>query len=400
MLHAVRRYRRQFYRASAHIAGQSLVAIWLLCLSGCAGRALTPVLDAQIGPADILAGRPIIGDGPMPSTGVDTGAILAVDADMRRFIDRFVDRKSRGELRLEELVRAIISDGSFGLVYEETTRTASGTFAARSGNCLSFTNMFVAMARDVGLDARFQEVDIPPDWSLRNDTFVLNRHVNVNIRLTYGREHIVDFNIDDFRSTYGRRQIPDQRAFAHYYNNQGVARMLSGKQAEAFALLRTAIDLDRTFVPAWSNLAALYHRAGEPAYAEAAYLQALRLQPGDLVSMSNLSRLYQAQGNAKLAAYYMRRARDHRQRNPYYRYYLARQAFLARHYAEAIGHLEYAVRKKKWEDSFYFLLGLSYLQQGDERQARKWLSKAEEVAQSDTLKRNYHSKIDLLLPDG
>ncbi|MFQ5635217.1 MAG: hypothetical protein ACE5G3_07790, partial [Gammaproteobacteria bacterium] len=63
----------------------------------------------------------------------------------------------------------------------------------------------------------------------------------------------------------------------------------------------------------------------------------------------------------------------------------------------AIDHLEYAVRKKEWEDSFYFLMGLSYLQLGKEKKARRWLEKAETVAQDDVLKRNYRSKIDLLL---
>ncbi len=376
---------------------KSLAAICLLCLAGCASQSTVPVLDDRIGPAEVLAGWPIIGAGSIPSPDVETSAILAVDADMRLFIDKFVDRKGRNDLKLEELIRAIISDGSFDLQYDESTRTAAGTFAAHSGNCLSFTNMFVAMARDAGLEASYQEVDIPPDWSLQNEAYVLNRHVNVNIRLIYGREHVVDFNIDDFRSTYNRRRISDQRAFAHYYSNKGVEQMLSGNLAAAFAMFHTAIGLDRDFTPAWSNLAALYNRAGEPAYAEAAYLEALRLQPGNLVSMSNLSRLYSAQGKDKLSAYYLNRAHTHRQRNPYYRYYLARQAFLARDYSEAIEQLEYAVRKKKWEDSFYFLLGLSYLQQGDEQKARKWLNKAEKVAQSVALKRNYQSKIDLLL---
>ena len=50
-------------------------------------------------------------------------------------------------------------------MYDEITRTASETFRARRGNCLSFSNMFVAMARDVGLDVQFQEVEIPPDWT-------------------------------------------------------------------------------------------------------------------------------------------------------------------------------------------------------------------------------------------
>jgi Flp pilus assembly protein TadD len=114
--------------------------------------------------------------------------------------------------------------------------------------------------------------------------------------------------------------------------------------------------------------------------------------------MSNLSRLHAAQGNDELAEYYENQVRYHRKRNPYYRYHLARQAFLERDYETSIGHLKYAVDRKQWEDSFYFLMGLNYLQLGDEAEARHWLEKAEELAESNALKRNYQSKIDLLLP--
>jgi Flp pilus assembly protein TadD len=86
----------------------------------------------------------------------------------------------------------------------------------------------------------------------------------------------------------------------------------------------------------------------------------------------------------------------HRNQNPYYRYNLAREAYSVQDYDTAIGHLKYAVRKEKNEDQFYFLLGMSHLQKGDERTARRWLARAEEVAATDALKRRYSSKIDRL----
>ena len=94
---------------------------------------------------------------------------------------------------------------------------------------------------------------------------------------------------------------------------------------------------------------------------------------------------------------YRDRVIDHRQHNPYYRFQLAREAFLAQDYDAAIRHLNYAIRKKKNEDQFYFLLGLSHLKKADEQAARRWLSRAEEVAATDALKRRYSSKIDILL---
>ncbi len=376
------------------------ITVLAVLAAGCAGQP-RPAEDSaatQISADALLSGSVFALDDSDPATVVlDAAAILAVDDAMRAFIGEYVDPRSSNYLKLQQLVRAIIGDGSFGLVYDEQTQTASGTFHARAGNCLSFTNMFIAMAREVGLHASYQEVEIPPDWTMSGDAYVLNRHVNVHVDLGTTGEHVVDFNIDDFKSTYERRQISDERAYAHFFSNKGVERMQAGDQAGAFVAFRTALTFDRTFAAGWSNLAALYNRAGRPEFAEAAYLEALRVRPNELLAMSNLARLYRARGDDELASYYEGRVDYHRDRNPYYRYQVARQAFLARDYPTAIDNLEFAVRKKEWEDSFYFLMGLSYLQLGDEQAARRWLEKAESVADGDALKRNYQSKIDLLL---
>jgi len=378
------------------------LALLVLVLAGCATQP-HPRMDAvaaDISVEELLSGAALGIDPAVFADSellIEADQILAVDDDMRAFVASYVDPGSSAYLRLQQLLRAIITDETFGLTYDETTQTASATFHARAGNCLSFTNMFIAMAREANLEVSYQEVDIPPDWSMRGDTYLLSRHVNVHVDLGPEREHVVDFNIDDFKATYDRRDISDERAYAHFFSNKGVERLQAGDTTGAFLLFRAALEFDAGFAAGWSNLGTLYGRVGEVAYAEAAYLQALRLQPDELLPMSNLARLYGTQGNEELASYYRDRVAYHRDRNPYYRYQLARQAFLERDYEAAIENLEYAVRQKQWEDSFYFLMGLSYLQLGDERQARRWLQKAESVADSDSLKRNYQSKIDLLL---
>ena len=316
---------------------------------------------------------------------------------MKDFLDAHVARTAGRVTRLRQLARAIVGEARFGLEYDETTRTAPETFRTRRGNCLSFSNMFVAMARRVGLDVDYQEVDVPPDWSFKDDAFVLNRHVNVLVDLGKEGEHVVDFNMDDFRTTYDRRRISDARALAHFYNNLAVERMQADDTASALLYFRRATVHDSLFSPAWTNLGILYLRKGHPDYAEAAYLRALKADERDLVAMSNLANLYERRGDQEPAALYRSRVIDHRERNPYYRLQLAREAFLAQDYDGAIRHLNYAIRKKKNEDQFYFLLGLSYLKKGDEQAARRWLSRAEEVAATDALKRRYSSKIDILL---
>jgi len=376
------------------VIGAALPCLLALAL-GCASA--PPTRDGVgITPDELRAGA-VLGEAQDPSSLVGAEEVLAVSAEMQAFLDVHVARSADRVTRLRQLAHAIVGEATFGLEYDETTRTASETFRTRRGNCLSFSNMFLAMARRMGLDVDYQEVDVPPDWSFKDDAFVLNRHVNVLVNLGKEGEHVVDFNMDDFRTTYDRRAIPDARALAHFYNNLAVERMQAGDTAAALIYFRRATVHDPRFSPAWTNLGILYLRKGHPDYAEAAYLQALKADGGDLVAMSNLANLYERQGDQERAALYRNRVADHRERNPYYRFQLAREAFLAQDYDLAIRHLNYAVRKKKNEDQFCFLMGLSYAKKGDEPAARRWLTRAREVAATDALKRRYSSKIDILL---
>jgi Flp pilus assembly protein TadD len=374
------------------VAGIMLVSALLVI--GC--TTVRPTREAHaITPDMLLEARPIVADGELADS--PNRDVLVLDDEMLRFLDRFVDADQSDRMKLRQLLSAIMDEGSFGLVYDTRTRTAAETFHERRGNCLSFTNMFVAMARRVGIDARFQEVDIPPDWTVLGGAFVLNRHVNVFIELQSTIKHIVDFNIDDFRASYDRRQVPDRRALAHYYNNIGVERMAAGDTIQALLHFRIAIEKDRRFSPAWGNLGTLYRRNGLPAYAEAAYIQALDTNPRDLVAMSNLAALYRQQGDAERADAYRRRVEQHRITNPYYRFRLASNAYRAGDYDASIAHLKFAIRKKDNEDAFYSLMGLNHLKKGDEKSARRWLERAVRVAEDAGSGQDSYSKLEKLL---
>lgn len=377
--------------------GRTLTACLLTLALGCTSG-LSSRDGTKISPNDLLAGGPLGAEEDPPGL-VGNEDVLALSPEMREFLDSNVHRKATIGVRMNELIDAIINK-DFGLEFDGKTRTASETFELRRGNCLSFSNLFVAMARSVNLEATYQEVEIPPDWTFQHDVFVLNRHVNVHVDMGTLDDHVVDFNIDDFKSSYNVSRISDARARAHYFNNMGVESMQAGETASALAYFRRAIaENDRQFSPAWTNLGTLYSRNGQPEYAEAAYLLALRVDDGDLVAMSNLAGFYEQQGDAELAAMYRKRVADHRRENPYYRYQRAREAYAAGEYATAINHLKYAIRYKKNEDEFYFLLGMCYLKKGDERAARRWLARAKEVAATDALKNRYSSKLELLLSE-
>jgi Flp pilus assembly protein TadD len=323
--------------------------------------------------------------------------ILELSPEMIEFMDRWVDPHGGEYFRLWGLLYAVMGDGTFDVIYDGTTRTAQETFRAQRGNCLSFTNMFVAMSRYLGMDSNFQEVMVPPDWSVSGETLIFNLHINAQVDLKTHTDQMVDFNMYDFRLRYDRQIVSDSRARAHYFNNMGVEQMLEGDTLMALANFRESITTDHSFSPAWINLGILNNRGGYPNYAEAAYLQALYIDDSNLVAMSNLAGLYEQEGRTELAAQYRSKVKFHRMRNPYYHYQLARTAFDIGDYQTAIDHLKIAVRKNKNDDTFYFLMSLSYLKSGETEAAQRWMKKAEEVAEMDDDKKKYHRKLDMLM---
>lgn len=312
--------------------------------------------------------------------------VFGLSPDMVAFLEANVGGKT-DERTFVALINAMETFGIRQLVYDNETRTASQTFEERLGNCLSFTNMFLVMARQVGLRAKFQEVSISPEWIKQGEMQVLRRHVNVHVRLTgKGKsmdrmgDRVVDLDDEGGPLATVETIISDGRALAHFYNNWAVDSLETGDLDLAFAYARKAIvDGDAEFSPAWGLIGVLYRRADRLDLAEAAQLRALQAEPSDTVAMSNLQRLYASQGRDELADYYQSQVMGHRLKNPYFRLELAREAYEEEDYRTAVGHLRKAVSMKDDESEFYFLLRDSYYQLGDILKARKYHARAHKL---------------------
>lgn len=378
-----------------HRAALGLLALVAAC------TAPLPPGAGRISPEQLLDGGPLTGGtAPVSLPDVD---ILALDDDMRRFVAERVPGTGADGWRLRQLLRRLLQDEGHVIEYQERTYTAAEAFHLRRANCLAFTNLFVALAREAGLTVHFQEVDVPPDWSRTGGLLVQSRHMNTLVEVGPGSEQIVDFNMPDFRASYERRVVSDARGRAHYYSNVAAERLEAGEFVPALQNFRKALAADPAFVPAWINLGSLYQRAGQPAWAEAAWRHSLELAPREFVALSNLERLLRSTGRPAEADEFRRRLEQHRQQNPYYRYQLAQAAYAAQDYAGAIRHLRFAIARKANEDRFYALLGLAYVRRGDADSGRRWMAHAEELAGDDSLKQAYHGKLERLrrnqLPD-
>jgi Flp pilus assembly protein TadD len=224
--------------------------------------------------------------------------------------------------------------------------------------------LFVALARGAGLDARYQIVDMPPDWSSESEFVVIRQHINALVRSSSMLDYVVDFNQERAEDRYRKRIVDDDHALSLFYNNLGTEALIRKDFEPAFLYLRESVRVSPRMTMPWINLGALYSRAGLPDRAEAAYLHALALDPTERSALNNLATLHAAQGEQELAEAYQRRVRRYQLTNPYYRYALAQRAYAEGRFDDAVGQTRKALRLKREEPNFYVLLGSAYLKMG------------------------------------
>ncbi|HEU4620379.1 MAG TPA: tetratricopeptide repeat protein [Gammaproteobacteria bacterium] len=331
---------------------------------------------------DLLSGTALFGE-PVTEPAVSLDDVFALDADMRAFVEQRVADAGSMPNKLRRLLEGMQTAGLFSLDYSvAATRTVAETFHDRVGNCLSFTMLFVALARAAGVDARYQMVDVPPSWSAESGFVVLTNHINARVRGRGQPDYVVDFNQEEFKSHYVTHGVSDRYAAALFYNNKGVEALLDEDYRASFVNFRAAIETYPDLAAAWVNLGLLYSKRGRPEQAEAAYQKALDLDDDNQTAMTNLAALYTRAGDAERAELYRQRIRRHQQQNPYYHFFLARAAFEQKHFAEALELVDKALKLKR-DEQFYLLQGQAFDRLGESRNAASSFARARQVALKD-----------------
>jgi tetratricopeptide (TPR) repeat protein len=354
-----------------------LSVVTAVALQACATTTVTSPQAPAISDAALLSGE-VLGwtspSAPLPTREDAFG----LDDAMRAFVASVP--AGDPNTTANGLLDGMRDGGMLSLHYaDDFTRTARATFHDRVGNCLSFTMLFVGLARAAGLDARYQLVDVPPTWSDDIGLVSVGKHINA-IVATPPRAIVVDFNDEYFHEQYSTRIINDDYAAAFYYSNLGAEALGRRDNELSFALLTKAVRTYPDMAAAWVNLGVLYLRLQHLDYAEAALLRALKTDPREQSAFTNLESVYKTLGNADLAERYGAQIRQYREINPYYHYALARAAFNDKRYDDALASLRTAIRLKGDEDDFYSLQGQVFAALGRDEQAVESFARAKELA--------------------
>ena len=373
----------------------------LICLAaaGCAQVDVQPQSSESL--SGLLSGQILFGE-VIEVKDIESGGILALDEEMQAYVQSKVANLPHARSRLKRLIGGMIDDGLLNLDYDPNlTQTASETFHRRQGNCLSFSNLFVAMAREADLDVTFQMVSIPPSFSTDGDMVLLNNHINIlvkNIRsdVNFMSDYVIDFNRAEYIGSYDTLKVSDDYAIALYFSNVAVEFMRTGNTREAFRYLKKAIITYPEIPDLWVNLGAFYSRNSQPEMAVTAYYQALSIQPSNKSALVNLAGILEFLGRIQESEFYLKRADYYRDHNPYYHYLLGQTSYKAGRYQDTLDHLDEAIHLKKDEHHFYYLQGLTYLKLESSDQALESFSKAKNAAEKLQLIAAYERKLQSL----
>ena len=333
--------------------------------------------------ADLLSGKAVFGV-EVSSTERPDVDLLGTDEAMREFVaDLRLD--SLNPARFRHLMERMRISGYALSGYDPYANlSARDAFAEKRGNCLTYTSLFIAFAREVGFEASYQLVDVPPDYDSVNGMVVLNKHVNARVDHVPGRGSVtVEFSEEFASGIHDRRVVDDAFALALHYNNLAFSDDLAGDERGAFVYLKKAIDLSPDNPDLWTNLGVFHARRGHFDHAIAGYRHALDLDAHHGAAMRGLANAYGALGRDDKARFYQRRVAYSRARDAYTYYTLAQRAYMAQRPTESLELLSEAIRLYRRDHRFYRLQGEVHDRLGNTLAANESYKRARGVAREE-----------------
>jgi Flp pilus assembly protein TadD len=358
---------------------RAVVALGAVCLAGCAtstGLTVYPPLSSGETLERLLHKSDVV-----PAEDID---VLALSSDIEAWMASEFRNKRTTQLRLQFLTSIFAPDGALHLEYDSRGNyPARETFERRAGNCLAFTHLFIAMARKLGLDAHYREIPGRPTWETAGEFVVVNRHIVAYGNVAGLADYTADFgNVATGDEAQFGTEVSDDRARAQHFNNLGARAITDGDTERGLSLITRALLIDPSLPFVWTNLGTAYMRMGRYQEAEAALLQALRLDRFEVTAINQTHHLYERLGRRDLASFYLRRAERARYQNPYARFWQGIAAMESGDLGSAVGYLRRAVNAEPEELQFRLQLARAYARLGKSDRAQQEMQVAASLVQS------------------
>lgn len=339
-----------------------------------------------------------------PSERVTADDVFALSPAMQAYLrsSAFTSMlRERGPVR--GLIEALYTKGELRLDYDATvTRPAAGTYAARSGNCMSLVLMTAAFARALNLDITFQTVLVDETWTRNGTLYLASTHVNLVlgkrewdvIRASDASDSLmVDFLPPEDMTGYRTVPLPEAALVALYLNNRAAEALSAGRVDDAYWWARAAVLKDPRVATVYNTLGVIYTRHGNLDLAERSLRTALRHEPASLVAMQNLVPVLRQLGRVGEADALAAQARALQPEPPFYFFDQGRAAAGQGDWQRARDLFARETRRAPWYHEFHFWLAVASYQLGDTRAARAELERAFDTSTTTDARNRYAAKL-------
>ncbi len=323
---------------------------------------------------------------------VDENALFRLDDDVLLQLRNARTQHHGLESRLKYLVDTVVTNKQQPFVYAGRSTVAAQTWRSRAGDCLSLTVLTYAMARELGLPASFQQLDLYSVFDRRAGIDYQVGHVNVYVERQKG---IYDYRaighsqgvIIDFEPSYDSARIGttlnSQDILARYYNNLGAQYLAHQDYPRAYAHFKAAVLADPQFGAARTNLAGLYLVHGFRDVAERVLTETVNHIDNADGALLALHRLLTDQGRHLEAAHYQAQLEARQKLAPYYWIRRGLEALQARNFRQAIDALEKAQELATGFSEVHRYLALAYLQSGKPDLAQEQIAALSRINHDD-----------------
>lgn len=272
----------------SRLAALAVLLAGAMAASGCRSGGSGTIL--QLSPErwrEVVASRGVDpGDVPMP---------MYVSPEIRAFAEQIAGPGDDRE-RLKRLQAVLLDRKTYSFEYDTVaTFTAAEAFAARRGNCVSFTNLFIAFGRALGIPLQAALLFRRARSEREGDLVMVYNHM-VAVQPKGRIDTVYDFYLSREGTAVDLRLVDDLAVAAISASNRGVEALRAGDFEEAHVLLERATKLDPTLPDLLSNLGIVKWRQGDTDGALATFRQGLAIDPHRPALLNNLAAVYIEQG--------------------------------------------------------------------------------------------------------
>jgi Tfp pilus assembly protein PilF len=339
-----------------------------------------------------------------PGERIDAAAVFATTPAMRDYVHLDIAEEIKARGPQQGLFDALHERGRLQLEYDAViTRTAAEAFEARAGNCLSLVIMTAALAKELGLEVRYQRVVSDDLWSRSGETYFASGHVNVTLarksrdpRVRFDEKQLLTIDFmppaaNQFPRTW---EVAERTVVAMFMNNRAAEALAAERLDDAYWWAREAILQDPGYTSGYNTLGVVYKKHGNLGEAEAVLAAVLEREPRNANAMQNLALVYSDQGREGEADALTERLERLQPNTPFHYFDLGLEAMRAGDYRSARALFAREIERDPYYHEFHYWLAAACWRLGDADCARQHLGTAVEMSPTRGDREIYAAKLD------